>query len=830
MKLSLARSSGSYSSLGDVLPKLRSRYFRGVVLAWSLASGLITGDVLGLEPLLSVRSQKTSVEVSAGMSVDERFSKLPLAFEAIETGASNTLFFARGKGFGISLEPARWSLDLRATDSGAVGRGDKEVRGRRRGGNREVVKSRRLSAQFVGASNQVAGRGSRLLSAKLNRLGGSDPTRWRSGMPLYGAVTFPEVYSGVDVVYYGNGTELEYDFVVAAGKDPGIIRVRYSGADRIRLDSDGDLLFECGAGLLRHHRPIAYQMIDGRRVEVSASYRLEGEREIVFNLGDYRKDLALVIDPVLSYSSYLGGTDADRAWAVATDGSGNAIVAGETQSATITGRQGQAFSGFVGGDALGGDAFVAKINADGSGLAWFTYIGGSGADRAFSVALDSLGNVFLAGSTASPNFPVTNAFQTTIGGAAEKRSGIYQPDGFVVKLSASGSQLLYSTYLGGEDDDEVLGLSVDSQGAAHVTGQTASTAFPTRGSSMARSTGDEVFVSKLSEDGRALVYSVTIGGDAVDSGEGIAVDSLGRAVVTGLTSSTNFPAVNAIQSTNAGAFDAFVLRLNRAGDALEYSTYFGGSSSDYGVRVSVDSLSRPVVVGQTFSTDLLLTNATQTAFGGGSDGFVARFGATGTGLEFATYIGGQGIDQAWDVALDARDNIFVSGMTSSADFPILDAFQTNLFGFEDAFVASYASDSLKLNFSTYFGGNDNDEGLGLAVESGGTAYLVGRTFSISDVALSTNSFQTNHAGGASDAFVARLTPVPKLKVQSDGVSVEITWPATHPAYGLEVRTTVAGQQSVWTAWTGPVSIVRGHNTVILPSAVGPRFYRLVRRP
>ena len=821
--------SPSWSHLQEKALRRLNPWLRGLCSLVALAPAFASAS-----PVAPVRTKLLSVaqpsaEVGERQRVDAQLARLPLSFEQIGASDRAAAYYARGRGFGLTVAAGGWDLAFDAApDSTHPSRrhtvSKSETTASQGGG--------RLSVTLEGAKKGSVGVGASPLKARLNRFRGARPEAWQTQLSLFERVSFASVYSGVDVVYYGNGSQLEYDFEVAPGADPRQIRMRITGAEAIKLADNGDMVLQTRGGEVRQHRPVAFQTVQGKRVEVEASYEISPDKQVSIALASYRRDLPLIIDPVLSYATYLGGAGVDRAWAVAVDALGNAYVAGDTRSPSITNRLGQPFPGYVGGNDIGGDAFVAKVNADGSGLAWLTYLGGSAADGAYALALDGSGNVLVAGHTGSPDFPTTNAFQPKISGTHEPRSSIYQPDAFVAKLSASGSQLLYSTFLGGSGDDEALGLAVDAAGFAYVTGQSSSTNFPTTVGGLANQGGDDAFVAKISPSGSTLVYAVTFGGQSVDSGEGIAVDALGRAIVTGLTSSTNFPLVKPLQSTNAGGYDAFVSRLTADGSGFDFSTLLGGTGSDYGIRIQLDTSGRPVVVGQTYSADLPVTNSVQSALGGGSDAFVARLTADLSAFDLVTYLGGDGMDAAWDVALDGMDNIYVAGLVNSTNFPTADALRSTLSGFEDAFLTVLAADGTNLIFSTYFGGEDNDEGYGLAVEPGGTAYLVGKTFSTTNVISGTNVLQSDFGGGGSDAFVARFTPVPKLQVHPLVGSVEIRWAATHPSYALEVRTgAVAGQPaSVWTRWAGPVSQSQGQNIVVIPSVQGPRFYRLVRVP
>ncbi len=765
--------------------------------------------------------------------LDASVLRLPLHFEESPQRDGLRSYRASGPGFSVSLSSAHVDMDLRVVrptpgTPAIPASGDIQshslARHEARSGR---TVNKRVTMTLVASKKDAKPLPRKLMAAKANRLLGGDPSQWRQGLPLFEAVAFKEVYEGIEVVYYGSNAQLEYDFVVAPGADPARVRLRFSGVDRLAVDRHGDLVLSIEGADVRHRAPYAYQENEGRRSRVAASYSLVSENEVQFDVGVYNRHLPLVIDPVLSYASYLGGGAADRCWSATADGRGNLYVVGETFSPDFLGQTETIHSAYGGGNSIGGDAFLAKLNLENNLLEYFTYLGGNGQDGALSVALDGVGNIFVAGYTGSANFPVTNAVQSKIAGTPERRSRVHPTDAFIAKFDGSGANLLYSTYLGGDGEDEALGMAVDPSGAAYLTGQTSSTNFPTLHPLMSYQGGNDAFVAKLDPSGRSLIYSTTLGGKAADSGEGISVDSSGGAVMVGLSTSLDFPVHAAFQPANAGGYDAVLLRVDPAGTRLEYSTYLGGESDDYGLRLQLDSLGRPVLVGQTDSTTFPTASALQTTQNGNGDAFVSKFSRDGQSLLFSTYLGGRGLDQAWDVGLDAQDNVFVAGSTTSADFPVVDALQTNLFGLQDGFIAAIADDGSRLIYSSYFGGPDDEQGLGLAVEPGGTVYMVGRTFSTVNLFPLTNVFQPNFGGGGSDGFVIRVTATPRLKIQSLAGSVEISWAATRPAYLLEIKEGVQRLPG-WVRWTGAQATQRGMNVVRLSTSQVPRFYRLVR--
>ena len=556
-----------------------------------------------------------------------------------------------------------------------------------------------LRIRFVGANPKTRVQGQEELPGKANYFIGNAPTKWRTKVPTYAKVRYDDLYPGVDLIYYGTQRQLEYDVVVRPGADPNRIIFGIQGADDLEVDAQGDLVLHTAAGQIRQHKPFVYQEVDGVRKEIPGGYVLRDTHQVGFRVTAYDPSLPLIIDPLLVYSTYLGGANNDNASAVAVDAAGNAYVTGITASATNFPTTAGAFQTTLGG---GSDAFVTKLNPTGTALIYSTFLGGSDFDTGVGIAVDASGNAYVTGSTASTNFPTTaGAFQTTLAGPG----GGSLTDAFVTKLNPTGTALVYSTYLGGRDFDNGEEVAVDAAGNAYVTGRTSSTDFPTTVAAFQTTSagGGDAFVTKLNSTGSALVYSTFLGGaESSDGGFGIAVDALGNAYVTGLTNSTDFPTTaGAFQTTSSGGTDAFVTKLNPAGSALVYSTFLGGSSFDQGSGIAVDASGDAYVTGRTFSTDFPTTeDGFQTTFGGARDAFVTKLNPTGSALVYSSYLGGSSLDQGSGIAVDARANAYVTGVTLSTDFPTTgDAFQTTLGGSTDAFVA-------KLSFANTPGGTN----------------------------------------------------------------------------------------------------------------------------
>jgi hypothetical protein len=537
---------------------------------------------------------------------------------------------------------------------------------------------------------------------------------------------------------------------------------------RIRSER-GDLVLKVGEGEIRWHKPVVYQEKNGTRQEIAAHYAVTDKNRVGFEMAKYDASRPLYIDPLI-YSTYLGGSAADGGYGIAVDRSGHDYVTGFTESTNFAVTPG-AFQTTLDGAY---DAFVTKLNPAGSALVYSTYLGGTSYDQGIGIAVDSSSNAYLTGFTESTDFPVTpGAFQTT------------GPGPFVTKINPTGSALIYSTYLGGGQDNG-YGIAVDSTGNAYVAGTTFSTNFPTTpGAFQATLNGAyNVFVTKLNAAGSALVYSTYLGGSYQDSGFGIAVDSSGKAYVTGFAESADFPVTfGAFQTTcitGESPFScAFVTKFNPTGSALVYSTFLGGSGLDEentGVGIAVDGSGDAHVAGYTSSTNFPTTpGAFQTTLNGAYNAFVTKFNPTGSGLVYSTYLGGSSYDYGIGIAMDGSGDAYVTGYASSTNFPVTPgAFQTTFGGVQDAFVTKFNRRGSGLVYSTYLGGSSYDYGFGIAVGSTGNAYVTGYTES-TNFPAAPGAFRTTF-GGVQDAFVSMFSlgigpPTNKDQCKKDGWKV-----------------------------------------------------------
>jgi hypothetical protein len=610
---------------------------------------------------------------------------------------------------------------------------------------------------FPGSNGAPIVSGMDELPGKANYLRGRLRHAWRTNIPTYARVLYRDLYPGIDLVYYGRERQLEYDFIVAPNADPAQIALRFEGADSVSINADGELVLRAGDSEIRQHKPVMYQQREGEgqqaRQAIDGGYVLRDGREVGFVIGPYDRTRPLVIDPVLAISSYLGGTGTDIAERVAVDLFGNAYVTGSTTSPDFPVTNGGSPTSTL------EDVFIAKLNRSGDGLVYATYLGGTGSDIGRDIAVNLLGQAYVTGSTNSADFPVVNAFQPLPGGLG---------DAFVARLSADGNALIYSTFLGGSRRDTGGGIALDFAGNAYLTGETASLDFPTTANAFQPEIAGvdpstDAFVAKLTPSGDGLVYATYLGGGEPDAGRAIAVNAHGNAFITGVTGSGDFPVFQPFQPLALrGVSEAFVTKLSVDGSSLVYSSNLGGNRNEAGLDIAVDLFDRAIVVGSTNSTDFPTRRPLQRALGGtldAADGFITIVNADGATLAFSTYFGGSLRDEITSVAVDFAQNVYVAGRTFSTDFPVVNPLQAHAGGGLDAIVAKIdaSRNNPRLTYSTWLGGEGDDDGRGIAVDLLGSAYVVGTT--VSDGFPTVHALQPDRAGGT-DAFFAKITQRP----------------------------------------------------------------------
>ncbi|MGH9939435.1 MAG: SBBP repeat-containing protein, partial [Blastocatellia bacterium] len=691
--------------------------------------------------------------------VKREYGRLPMNFEVNQGQADDSVkFLARGHGYQVFLTGGEAALVLQ---------GEKSC----------VSQPNILRIKPVGArGGKVSGYD--LLPAKSNYLIGNNPSQWRIGIANYARVEYSEIYPGINLAFYGAQQALEYDFIVAPGADPRNITINIEGADKIELDDNGDLVLRVAGEKVYHRSPLTYQddrSVAGARRNVRSRYVLKGGNQIGFAVENYDASKPLVIDPVIDFSTYLGGAGEDQGLGIAIDTSGAAYITGSTSSNNYT-TQGPIQPSNKGGL----DVFVTKISAGAPSIAFSTYFGGGGSDTGAAIAVDSVGNCYVTGATTSTDLPTRAPFQPT------NRGG---DDAFVAKFNAAGSDIIYSTYLGGTAGDAGRGVAVDLSGNAFITGSAVSDDFTTTAGAFQptnRGQGD-AFVARVNPAGTALVYSSFLGGAGADEGAGLAIDDSGNAYIVGTTASGDFNTSNPLQNNNRGQQDVFVTKVNPNGSALVYSTYLGGQRNDVGTGIAVDFVGVAHITGSTASPDFPLQNPLQGTYGGGDlDAFVTKINAAGSALLYSGYLGGNLAEAGNSIAVDLFGNIYVTGATNSPNFPTLNPIQAQKRGGADAFITKLGPSGTGIIYSTYLGGGNDDRGAGLAVDSVGTAYVTGATSS-PDFNV---QFPLVSYGGGSDVFVAKLiseaslalTPS-SLELQPQGtgkITVSVSAPQSTP--------------------------------------------------
>lgn len=613
-----------------------------------------------------------------------------------------------------------------------------------------------LRISLPGRDPEPVARSSDPRAAKSNYFVGDDPARWRTGVTSFARVAYEGVWPGIDAVWHGIQEQVEVDFVVAPGADPGAVAMQMGDADRLAVDTTGDLVMGVGGREARLRPPTLYQ--DGQRGRslVKGAFELRGPRNVGFRVGAYDPTIPLVIDPVLVSATYLGGSASDSAYAVAIDPAGNVYITGSTESSDFP-TEGPVQPDLAQASGIRTDAFVTKLNAAGTVLVYSTYLGGKGSDIGYGIAVGVDGSPYITGSTGSTDFPMSKPFRKNYGGGAT--------DAFVTKLGPQGAAIDYSTYLGGGGADLARGIALDRAGDAVVVGSTSSADFPTAKAfqgALKKPDDPDAFVAKITPPGADLVYSTYLGGTGQDNALAVAVDGQGAAYVTGETRSLDFPMVNPMQSqANGGggsseiATDVFVTKVNPDGTGLGYSTYLGGGDSEKAAGIAVDRDGSAYLTGNTSSTNFPVVRPVQAKKNGDTDAFVSRLSSAGTTLIFSTYLGGSGADGGTAIVVDRVGRTSFTGATASNDFPTAKPFQAaKAGGLTDAFVSTLGTDGSSLAFSSYLGGRDEDLASAITADQDGNLYVAGYTNSAEFPTA--RPYQAAKAGGVGDAFVAKI--------------------------------------------------------------------------
>jgi hypothetical protein len=690
--------------------------------------------------------------------------KPPLSFEANQGQTDPQVkFLARGAGYTFFMTSDEAVLALR-----------------RKGSDSAVVRM-----TLVGANPSPQVMGEVELPGRVNYFKNGDSSQQATDIPTYAKVKYEAVYPGVDLIYYGNSQrQLEYDFRVAPGMNPRTITLKFAGVEAVDIDPAGELVLRTAAGELRQPSPFVYQEVAGKRHAIAGGYVLKGEREVGFQVGRYDASLPLVIDPVIAYSTYLGGSNDEghplygSPSSITVDTAGNAYVTGATASINFPTTAGaeQTLSGNL-------DAFVTKLSPAGTAI-YSTYLGGPCEDHGRGIAVDAAGNAYVTGRAHDGYCP----------------EGGLSAGALVAKLSPTGTLQYFFTFGGALADTSVgQAIAVDANGNTYITGLTSSSDFPTTAGAFRRTFCggylSDGFVAKVNAAGTALVYSTYLCGDHHESPNDIAIDAAGNAYVAGNTQSHDFPTVNAFQPVHPGGpvdVTGFVAKVNATGSNLLYSTYLGGRFNTGVGGITVNAQGNAYVTGETESDDFPTTpGVLQRTTEDGTciwwictNAFVTKLNPAGSGLVYSTYLGGNIDDGGTRIAVDAAGNAYITGETTSLDFPLLNAFQTTNRGSGDAFITKINPTATQLVYSSYLGGGPlpgssaisegADVGVDIALDSAGNAYIAGYTSSL-NFPTTPGAFQPTPGGGncflnepCGDAFVTKISDNLTLTVTKAG--------------------------------------------------------------
>lgn len=677
-----------------------------------------------------------------------RLKGLPISFEENHGQVDpQVLFLARAGNGTIYFEPAETVLSLLSHDAKT---------------NPELSI---LRLKWIGASSQAQVVAEHALPGKINYLVGRDPSQWHIGIPTYAHVRYRNLFPGVDAVFYGKESQLEYDLVLAPGVDPSTVSFALEGASSLQVANNGDLLLKLQNAEVRQHKPVVYQENNGVRRLLSSRYIIHRDKTVSYEIAGLDRKLPLVIDPTLSYSTFASnGSNFHLVNSVAVDQSGNAYVTGDTTVAFPN--KHPEF-----GSQVAQNAYVTKFSPSGSSLIYTTVFGGNSDDVGNAIAVDSSGNAYVAGETFSSDFP------TTPGAFEPPPQSIDADNGFIAKLNPGGSAFVYSLLLGGGDSDEIRAMALDTQHRVYVTGFTCSTNFPVKnafqpvtvGQNCADGGGD-AFVTRVNAAGTDLDFSTYLDGTFESLGNGIAVDSAFHAYVTGSTESSDFPTTpGAFQTTlkakvipnfpnDIHQSNAFVTKFSADGQSLVFSSFLGGTANDVGTAIALDPQGRACVAGNATSKDFPVTSgAFQKTLHGSTDAFVTKFQLSGGGLFYSTFLGGTASDGASSIAVDSLGRAYVAGGTSSTNFPVLKPIQAHLGGAQDAFVTELSATGNALLFSTYLGGTTNDVADSIRLDGAGNAFIGGTTDS-ANFPTTSGAFSRTKKPSGTDGWVAKIKP------------------------------------------------------------------------
>ncbi len=734
--------------------------------------------------------------LTAARSRQANFGQLPTTFEANQGQTDSAVkFFAKGSGYSVYLTSNGMVLGLRSGKTNPNGSGTSpdmstaqpsDVPGQRKGNNTPANLA--IVVNLAGALPNPKLVGEDPQPGKVNYFIGNDPQQWHTKVPTYGRIRYQNVYPGIDLVYYGHQGKMEFDFVAAPGSDPSKIELEIKGADELAVDNVGNLVLKKGNSEISFQTPGIYQESAGQHIPVIGRYVVKDSTHVGFNLKHYDSTKRLVIDPVLLYSSYLGGSGDDKATGVAVDSAGSAYVVGYSSSVDFP------LAGTNSGLAPGAyHVFVAKLDATGFNLVYVDFFGGDCFDFGNGVAVDNTGSAYATGSTCSSNFPLQNPFQSSLSSGNEAA--------FLTKIAPDGASLAYSTYLGGSRPTEAIAIAVDALNQPHVAGFTYSPDFPLQNAyqtSVAPNGGNiwgiYGFVTKFDATGSALVFSTYLAGNTnviqpcgsspcwrapYSAVNGIALDASGNVYVAGQTNTYNFPAtIGAYQTTNSLPYNTavgFTTDFDPAGN-INYSTYFNGSGSGASLTaIAVDNAGSAYVTGMAQSDGtfpLTSTTICDPSFYGVScgTGFVSKFNPTGSALSYSTFLGPYNAANPTAIVVDSSNDAYVWATSYGGQMPLVNGIE-NYANQNDGMLVEIDPQAASELFATYLGGSGYEYSAGMALDSAGSIYLSGYADSV-DFPATEAAFQTTEAGGL-DSFLVKIGPTSAPAVSLTPMSLAV---------------------------------------------------------
>jgi PKD repeat protein len=604
-----------------------------------------------------------------------------------------------------------------------------------------------LKLKFSGA-NLVTPIGKEKLTWNNNYFYGNDSTKWCTEVPNYKEIVYYNLYENIDLRYYITEKGLKYDFIVHPGGNPNEIMMSIDGINGLFIDKKGDLniktyfknVIDSDLKIFQEFENIEHY-IEGRfKIFNSSTYGFE-------LLDEYNKNYTLIIDPVLNYSSYVGGSNEELCWDIAIDSSANAYVTGYTYSSdfpTTLGAYNRTYCNST-------DVFLFKLNPNGSSLVYSTYFGGNGSEWAEGITVDFYGNSYITGMTSSYNFPITSgALDTSYNGG--------DFDVFLLKLNPNGSSLNYSTFIGGKDLDKAYGITIDSIGSIYIAGETNSSNFPISSSAFDSTYKKwDGYVVKVNSIGSKIIYSTYIGGIKNDVCYNIITDRAGNAYITGWTNSNDFPnTTGSFDTTFNGGTDGFILKLNKRGTKINYSTFIGGSQNDYSYGISLDEDNNAFITGLSESSDFPTSSgAFDSSYNGFLDVFVLKLKGNGSDIMYSTFVGSNRDEIGYDIEVDNNGNAYITGLTGSTNFPTtIGAYDTTYNGLFDVFIIELNPEGSKLNYSSFIGGTHYERCFGIEIDSTSNVFIAGHTYSI-DFPTTKMAYDTSF-NGIQDCFVTKL--------------------------------------------------------------------------